>query len=130
GHQASRADSTPDGKIILTTGDDARLWDAASGELLGMPLQRGAAVHSFAFTPDSRGLWAAAGDGSVRLWQLPRQKDLLYELAGHRQFAPVVAYSPDGKSVLTAGRDGTARLWDTATGRPTGEGPGHRPLKD
>jgi WD40 repeat protein/predicted Ser/Thr protein kinase len=116
-----RAAYSPDGKIILTVGDDLRFWDAASGQLLGMPLQHGAAVHTFAFTPDGRGLWAGGGDDSARLWQLPRQKDLLHELAGHRQVAPVVAYSPDGKTVLTAGSDGTARLWDAATGRLKGE---------
>jgi eukaryotic-like serine/threonine-protein kinase len=121
GATATRVAYSPDGKTILTAGDDVRLWDAASGQLLGMPLQRGASVHAFEFTPDSRGLWAGGGDGSVRLWQLPRRKDLLHELAGHRQFAPVVAYSPDGKTLLTAGQDGTARLWDAATGRLKGD---------
>jgi WD40 repeat protein len=121
GAQAFLAAYSPDGKTIVTAGDDLRLWDAASGQLLGIPLQRGASVQTLAFTPDGRGVWASAGDGSVRLWQLPQQKDLLHELAGHRQFAPVVAYSPDGQTLLTAGSDGTARLWDAATGRPKGE---------
>jgi WD40 repeat protein len=112
---------SPDGKTLVTAGIDVRLWDAASGQLLGMPLQRGASVQTIAFTPDGRGFWAGGGDDSARLWQLPRQKDLVHELAGHRQAAPVVAYSPDGKSVLTAGQDGTARVWDAATGRPKGE---------
>jgi WD40 repeat protein len=120
-NSTSRAAYSPDGKIIVTAGNDVRLWDAASGELLGMPLQRGVTVHAFAFTPDGRGLRASSwGDGSEFLWRLPR-RDLLRELTGHRQSAPIVAYSTDGKALLTAGFDGTARLWDTATGRRKGE---------
>ena len=64
-----------DGKTILTGGNDktARLWNAASGELLGPPLHHGGTVRSVGFSPDPNSMLILTGseDGSVRLWMLP-----------------------------------------------------------
>jgi len=63
---------TPDGKIVLTGCQDhgARLWEAATGKLLGPPIWRGGSVFGVAFDGDSVLSWTAIAnfvDASMRL---------------------------------------------------------------
>ncbi len=109
---------SPDGEHFLTGSTDktARLWDAATGEPLGLPLQHQGPVRSVAFGPDGKTFLTTSGDGGVRVWEiyLYQPVRVILEDTG----APV-AFSPDGKSFLTNSR-GTAQFWNAATGRPTG----------
>jgi serine/threonine protein kinase len=52
---------SPDGRMLLTTGDSgARLWDSATGRALGPPLEHLAARTVAAFSPDSRSFVTAS----------------------------------------------------------------------
>ena len=110
---------SPDGRSILTTGRDGKVFVSRSSDgLLQAPLlgQRGS-VPNASFSPDGRRVITAGEDGFARIWNAdvdvagagppgtPRN------LGSHVLPVTAVGYSPNGKLVLSAGADGTARLW-------------------
>jgi hypothetical protein len=66
---------SPDGKRIVTASSDktARLWDAATGQPIGMPLAGHTDyVNGAAFSPDGKRIVTASADKTARLfWALP-----------------------------------------------------------
>jgi len=119
GHTAWVASAvfSPDGQRVLTAGTDgtARLWDAASGQLLATLVAHTDAVFTAAFSPDGRRVLTAGTDNTARVWDASGR--LLVTLAGHTAWVVSAAYSPDGQQVLTRSADNTARVWDAASGR-------------
>jgi len=110
---------SPGGGVILTASDDktARLWDPASGEPIGSPLDHGAAVASAVFRPDGKVVATVGADGAACLWDVPSGQ-LLLTLKPNSRPLTCVAFDHTGQHLLTAGEDGTARIWDTKTGQP------------
>ena len=115
---AAAAAYSPDGKQIVTTGSDqtARIWDAATGELLTMLRGHDAAVQSVRFSPDGKKIVTSSGDRTARVWDATTGKELVV-LRGHDDLVDDAWYSPDGQRIVTASYDGTARVWDTVTGK-------------
>jgi WD40 repeat protein len=64
---------SPDGILLATGGTDgtAGVWDAATGECLGILSGHTGEVVAVAFSPDGRLLATASSDGTARLWDLP-----------------------------------------------------------
>jgi WD40 repeat protein len=110
---------SPDGKLIVVTGNTAaRLWDTATGQPFGPLLQHGG-VRAVAFSPDGKTVLTGGQDGSARLWDVATGQPLGAPLK-RLDNVGAVAFSPNGKSVLTGSDDYTARLWEVAAGRPLG----------
>jgi WD40 repeat protein len=66
---------SPDGTRVVTVSEDmtARVWDAATGKPLGIPLTHQAMVTSAAFSPDGTHVVTVSGDGTgtARVWEIP-----------------------------------------------------------
>ncbi|HEY7426476.1 MAG TPA: sigma-70 family RNA polymerase sigma factor [Gemmataceae bacterium] len=115
---------SPDGKTIVTAGDEAiiRLWDAATGKLLlrldGHRPVDGYRDHMLAvtFSPDGKQLVSGGMDQTVRLWDVAAGKEVR-RLGEHKGGVLCVAFTPDGGQVLTGGLKEPIRLWDAATGK-------------
>jgi WD40 repeat protein/serine/threonine protein kinase len=113
-----------DAKFIVTAGadDTARVWNRETGEPLmagddenpGVLAGHTARVTSAAFSPgeDPSRVVTASDDGTVKLWDLVSQKEIL-TLDGHTREVTSVTFSPDGSQVLTSSQDGRAILWLT-----------------
>jgi WD40 repeat protein len=114
-----------DGKWLVTGGDDARLWNAMTGQL----------VFTFKAEAEPSSILCAAisKDGNrlvlgswqtAHLWDLAERK-FVRSFSGHSLFVQSVALSPDGKWLATGSSDCTACLWELATGKKVNVFRGH-----
>ena len=64
---------SPDGRQVVTASKDrtARLWDAATGQSLGEPMEHEGWVVTAQFSPDGKQVLTASEDGTARLWDVP-----------------------------------------------------------
>jgi tetratricopeptide (TPR) repeat protein len=62
---------SPDGKTILTSSQDksTRFWDAATGRLIGPPVEHANQVYAVAYSPDGRTLFTGSSNNMSRLWE-------------------------------------------------------------
>ena len=104
-----------DGKTLASGSADGtiRLWNTATQQMIGTPLNNGAAVDSVAFSPDGKTLASGSDDGTIRLWNTATQQ--IGTPLNNGAAVNSVAFSADGKTLASGGADGTIRLWNTAT---------------
>jgi WD40 repeat protein len=115
---------SPDGKTILSGSRDneARLWDAATGQLVGQ-LEHQGPVVAVAFSSDGKTILTAGEDTTVRLWDAdPGQP--VGEIVEIPSMDWIGTSSGDGRVFCSFPFERNyqrfARLWDAATGQPMG----------
>jgi WD40 repeat protein/nucleoside phosphorylase len=72
-------------------------------------------ISHLAVAPDGRTALSAAGDNTLRLWDIA-SGECLRVFEGHAGWVTSAAFAPDGRSALSAADDKTLRLWDIASG--------------
>ena len=71
-----------------------------------------APVTSVVFSPDDSRVFSASEDGTAKLWDSEKGKEIL-TLNSHGQGVTSVDFSPNGRYVATGSQDGQAILWLT-----------------
>jgi WD40 repeat protein len=94
------------------------VWDAATGEPAGPPIQFSDSTQFLKASPDSRRLAVGFDGGTVRLVD-PENAEMVGPPLRHAKDARTADFTPDSAVLATAGLDGTVHLWDAATGEPT-----------
>jgi hypothetical protein len=101
-----------DGERAVTAGTDksARLWDAATGNLIATLQGHSGAVKKVIFSPDGKRLVTASDDGTARLWDVETSKTIAV-LSGHDGAVTTAMFSGSGDALVTGSIDNTARVW-------------------
>jgi WD40 repeat protein/tetratricopeptide (TPR) repeat protein/tRNA A-37 threonylcarbamoyl transferase component Bud32 len=131
GQPVRSAEFSPDGRWLATATEEgqssdtpsrARLWDLATGTLVGKPLEHPGWIRAVHFSPDSRRLLVLGWEGP-RLWDVATGQPAAIQLPPSSR--PIEAvFSPDGRRLLTQ-EYGAALLVDLETGKPVGPGLRH-----
>ena len=96
-------------RLVTSSRDhDVRIWDVATGEAIGFPLQHNSEAHDARFSPDGRWVVTAANRGA----RIDARTGLLVlRLQGHEGTLTSAAFAPDGRAIVTGGEDGTVRRY-------------------
>lgn len=112
---------TPDGKTLVSCGDDAviHIWNSENGKTVKLLFANDLeALNAIALSPDGYRAITGSNDGSLRLWNLQTGKQI-YKLSPKelkRQGAgslmiQAVAYDPDGKYLAGGSASGDIVIW-------------------
>ena len=113
GHRGpvTAVDFSSDGTRVATSSEDndARVWDARTGEPLLTLRGHFNAVRDVDFSPDGRWL-VTAGPQTAALWDA-RSGDRLFYLYGHAKPLTAVSFDQSGRLIATGGSDGQVRFY-------------------
>ncbi|MCY1080044.1 WD40 repeat domain-containing serine/threonine protein kinase [Archangium lansingense] len=103
---------SPDGRWLVSRSKSdprLRLWDGKTGAFQHVLRGHAADALDLAFSPDGTRLASVSYDGTVRLWDVEKNKHRV--LQGHTGAVTGVEFLPDGRSLISIGEDGAVRSW-------------------
>jgi WD40 repeat protein/class 3 adenylate cyclase/tRNA A-37 threonylcarbamoyl transferase component Bud32 len=119
---------SPDGKVIAAGAiedNHVTLWDAATGQLLGSPIEAKeeglGGAQTLAFSPDSRRLAVPAAPGAIGIWDVAMRRPIAPPLLVGEDDMESVVFTPDGRSLVVGDDSGAVSMWDLATGDRIGK---------
>ncbi|MGZ3822903.1 MAG: WD40 repeat domain-containing protein, partial [Mucilaginibacter sp.] len=111
-------DLSPDGKYVLTAGDNtAKIWQTADHKLLIDLQAHSAAVKSAKYSNDGKFIVTCSWDCSAIIWNA-MTGDMMHKLIGHKGPVYSANFSNNGMYVITGSTDKTAILWNALSGKP------------
>jgi WD40 repeat protein len=114
---------SPDGRLLISVSDTIRLWDAASGQLIGqLPTGGHDVTECLSFSHDGKVL-ASSNWSDITLWDIATRQPIGQLHTEHKGIVYSLAFSPDDKILASGGTHpgGEIYLWDVATRERIGE---------
>ena len=96
-----------------------RLYDFASGEILGLLTGHQEPVLALAFSKDGKSLISGGMDDQAIIWDVATRVPLL-RLEGHSGDVNAVKFSPDGLRAVTGSDDASVAMWRVRDGKTLG----------
>jgi WD40 repeat protein len=117
-HEVKWVAALPDGKRMLTTGQDrvTILWNIETGEELRRMEGNDKSGAGAALAPDGRHAALACWDRSILYFETETLTEVR-RLTGHKGWPASMAFTPDGRRLLAGCEEKTIHLWDVATGK-------------
>jgi WD40 repeat protein len=112
---------SPNGKTLVTGGDDVRVWDTATRRQVGETITgHEGAVQSVQFSPDGKTLLTAGEGPSAQLWDIETGKRFAQPYresttSPWRHASISVSFSPDGAKLALGDPGHGVTLWDIAS---------------
>jgi WD40 repeat protein len=108
---------SPDGKTIAAGSQNGnlRLFDTASGQLIGSIKARGGRLDSVHFFPDGQAILTQT-DKETAIWKTD-DRSLIRAVSPVEGYFSDAALSAGGGRFLTVNSGGKVRIWDAGTGR-------------
>lgn len=128
------ARQSPDGKFLVTGGDDGilRVRSAVPGTFRELTGEH-QAVYSVAYSPDGTLLATGHNDGAITIWDT-KTNTRLRTIDRHQFRIWSLAFTPDGSRLVSGGgnwddtNQGELRIWDTTSWKTIHEVPAHDDL--
>jgi eukaryotic-like serine/threonine-protein kinase len=115
--EVESAEFSPDGRRIVTVSDDdARVWNAETGQPLTPPLEHQFGIVSAHFSPDGERIVTASLDKTARIWNAQTGQPITEPMKHSAQLSSA-EFRPDGKRIVTGSFDNTFVVWDVETGK-------------
>ena len=107
-----------DGRRMVTASDDrtAQVWDAATGEPIGPPLNHSNRVLHAELSADGGRVLTLNASGLAQLWSQLGSAPTAASLEYDGRFT-LVAFSPNGRQLMTVTDGSEALLWETSSRR-------------
>ena len=110
---------SPDGQRIVSASEagEAKIWDAANGELLFDLYPEGftQAIDAPAWAPDGEQLAIYSGDGIITVWD-PTTGEPLHKITTNGVKLGRINWFPAQDRLLTSDRGSNVNVWDIASG--------------
>ena len=111
---------SPDGKILACgEGQNVKLWDITTGELITTFRGHIGLVDYLAFSPDSSILASASEDGTVLYWNIKTENQLPPNITEHTHRVETISFMNGSSTLASVATSGIITLWDLETSQRT-----------
>ena len=111
---------SPDGKTLACgEGQDVKLWDTDTSELITTFRGHIGIVHYLAFSPDGSILASASGDGTVLYWNINTEDQLPPNITEHTDVVRAMNFINDSSTLVSVADSGIITLYDLETSQRT-----------